>query len=117
MTLHRYILAVAVMAATNACAANATRRDPVRQVAPTFHLVNAAFDSITSLAIAPAGSNAFTNVDLGRPLQGGFSEATFEVPAGGCRRDLRITFRNGRTTRLGPIDMCRTHGLRLGAHR
>lgn len=117
MTLHPYILAVAVMAATSACAADVSRRDTARQVAPTFHLVNAAFDSITSLAIAPAGSDAFTNVDLGRPLQGGLSEATFEVPAGGCRRDLRITFRDGRTTWLGPIDMCRTHGLRLEAHR
>lgn len=116
MTLHRYLFVFAVTAVANACAVDVPRGNAARRVAPTFHLVNAALDSVISLAIAPAGSDAFAHVDLGPPLQGGLSETTFEVPAGGCLRDLRITFRDGRMTRLGPIDMCRTHGLRLG-HR
>jgi hypothetical protein len=84
-------------------------------LAPTRHfdLVNATFDSITGLAIAPAGGETFHDVALGQPLQGGPTSMTFDVPTGGCLRDLRVTFHGGRTQLFSHIDVCRSSGLRL----
>lgn len=113
MNLPNRIVALVVSACAGACAAHPTHDRTERRVAATFRLVNATFDSVTALAIAPSGSEAFTAIELGQPLQGGLNELTFRVPAGGCRRDLRITFRGGRTTQLAPIDMCRVHAARL----
>jgi hypothetical protein len=78
-----------------------------------FDLVNATFDSITTLAIAPADGDAFQDIALGQPLQGGPTSMTFDVPAGGCVRDLRVTFHGGRTQLFAHIDVCRSSGLRL----
>lgn len=78
-----------------------------------FNLVNATFDSVTALAIAPTGHDAFRDIALGRPLQGGLNAMTFDVPAGGCLRDLRVTFSNGHTRIFPRIDVCRSTGLRL----
>jgi hypothetical protein len=78
-----------------------------------FDLVNGTFDSITALAIAPADGDAFHDVALGQPLQGGPTSMTFDVPAGGCLRDLRVTFHGGRTQLFAHIDVCRSSGLRL----
>ena len=78
-----------------------------------FDLVNGTFDSITALAIAPADGDAFHDIALGRPLQGGPTSMTFDIPAGGCLRDLRVTFHGGRTKLLSHIDVCRSSGLRL----
>jgi hypothetical protein len=80
-----------------------------------FHLVNATFDSITALAIAPADGDAFHDIVLGQPLQGGPTSMTFDVPAGGCDRDLRVTFQGGRTQLFAHIDVCRSTGLRLAS--
>lgn len=76
-------------------------------------LVNATFDSVIAIAIAPARSDAFRNITLGQPLQGGLASITVDVPAGGCLRDLRITFHGGRTQLFPAVDLCRTGGLRL----
>ncbi|MBB6188693.1 hypothetical protein [Rhodanobacter sp. MP7CTX1] len=78
-----------------------------------FDLVNATFDSITALAIAPADGDAFHDIALGQPLQGGPTSMTFDVPAGGCLRDLRVTFHGGRMRLFSHIDVCRSSGLRL----
>jgi hypothetical protein len=78
-----------------------------------FDLVNGTFDSITALAIAPADGDAFHDIALGRPLQGGPTSMTFDIPAGGCLRDLRVTFHGGRTQLFSHIDVCRSSGLRL----
>jgi len=78
-----------------------------------FDLVNATFDSVAALAIAPAGRNAFQEIPLGRPLQGGLNSMTFDVSAGECLRDLRVTFHGGRTRIFPRIDICRSTGLRL----
>lgn len=78
-----------------------------------FDLVNATFDSVTALAIAPADHDAFHDIDLGEPLQGGLTSMSFDVPAGGCLRDLRVTFHGGRTQLFPHIDVCRSTGLRL----
>jgi hypothetical protein len=78
-----------------------------------FDLVNATFDSITALAIAPADGDVFHDVALGQPLQGGPTSMTFDVPTGGCLRDLHVTFQGGRTKLFTHIDVCRSSGLRL----
>lgn len=105
------ILAVALgnlLIAPSAACADATRTPPRH-----FDLVNATFDSVTALAIAPAGRDAFRDIVLGQPLQGGLNSMTFDVPAGGCLRDLRVTFHGGRTRLFSRIDVCRSTGLRL----
>ncbi|MFI4959756.1 MAG: hypothetical protein ACHP7C_11455 [Lysobacterales bacterium] len=81
-----------------------------------FDLVNATLDSVITLAVAPADRDAFQDIDLGQPLQGGLTSMTFDVPAGGCLRDLRVTFKGGRTQLFPHIDVCRSTGLRLMAH-
>jgi hypothetical protein len=93
--------------------ASAAYADP--GLAPTRHfdLVNATLDSITALAIAPADGDAYHDIALGQPLQGGLASMTFDVPAGGCLRDLRATFHGGRTQLFAHIDVCRSNGLRL----
>jgi hypothetical protein len=95
----------------SAASANAVRR-PARH----FDLVNATFDSVIALAIAPADRDAFQDIALGQPLQGGLTSMTFDVPAGGCLRDLRITFHGERTQLFPHVDVCRSSGLRLTPH-
>ena len=100
-------LASLLVAPSSAC--GAATRIPQRH----FDLVNATFDSIIALAIAPAGRDAFRDIALGRPLQGGMNSMTFDIPAGGCLRDLRVIFHGGRTRIFSRIDVCRSTGLRL----
>lgn len=90
--------------------------DAGRRPARHFDLVNATLDSVITLAIAPADRDAFQDIDLGQPLQGGLTAMTFDVPAGGCLRDLRVTFNGGRTQLFPRIDVCRSSGLRLTLH-
>ena len=92
---------------------SAAGADAGRKPARHFDLVNATFDSVIALAIAPADHDAFQDIDLGQPLQGGLTSATFDVPAGGCLRDLLVTFHGGRTRLFPHIDVCRSSGLRL----
>ena len=92
----------------SAASANAVPR-PARH----FDLVNATFDSVMALAITPADQDAFQDIALGEPLQGGLTSMTFDVPAGGCLRDLRVTFNGGRTQIFPRIDVCHSSGLRL----
>lgn len=81
-----------------------------------FDLVNATLDSVIALAIAPADRDAFQDIELGQPLQGGLTSMTFDVPAGGCLRDLRVTFKGERTQLFPRVDVCRSTGLRLTTH-
>ena len=87
--------------------------DADRHAARHFDLVNATFDSVTALAIAPAGSDAFHDIELGEPLQGGLKSITVDVPDGGCLRDMRVTFNDGRALLYPRIDVCRYGRLRL----
>lgn len=93
--------------------ADAAHASGNRHAARHFDVVNATLNSVTALAIAPAGSEAFHDIALGEPLQGGLTSITIDVPDGGCLRDIRVTFRNGRTLRYPRIDACRYQGLRL----
>ena len=83
--------------------------------APTryFDVVNTAHDSVTALAVAPAGSGAFREVALDAPLRGGLTSTTLDLAEGGCLRDLRVAFRDGRTLVYPDIDVCRNRQLRL----
>lgn len=87
-----------------------------RRPARHFDLVNATFDSVIALAIAPADRDAFQDIALDQPLRGGLTSMTFDVPAGGCLRDLSVTFHGGRTQLFPHIDVCRSSGLRLTPH-
>jgi len=99
--------AILLAAATHANA----ERAPTRY----FDLVNTAHDSVTSLAVAPAGSDAFREIELGAPLRGGLTSATVEIPGDGCLRDFRLVFRDGRTLVYPDVDVCRYRSLRLTA--
>ena len=69
-------------------------------------LVNRAHDSVTSLSVAPAGSDAFEDIPL-ELLKGGGDSATVSVDAEGCRYDFRFHFSNGRTMVYENVDVCR----------
>ena len=69
-------------------------------------LVNRAYDSVTSLSVAPAGSDAFEEIPL-EPLKGGGDSATVSVDAEGCRYDFRFQFRNGKAMVYENVDVCR----------
>ncbi|MBB3228244.1 hypothetical protein FHW69_002879 [Luteibacter sp. Sphag1AF] len=102
---------VAVTPAAHAFAAQTDSREPAR----IFTVVNTSFDSVVALAFAPAGSEAFEEVALGEPLHGGLTSAAVEVPVGACMRDVRATFRNGKTYVFPAVDVCRNRQLRLSA--
>jgi hypothetical protein len=78
-----------------------------------FDLVNVSFDSVTSVAVAPAGGDAFSAIALGAPLRGGVTSTTVELPHGDCLRDFRMMFADGRTLLYPGIDVCRYRQLRL----
>jgi hypothetical protein len=80
-----------------------------------FRIVNATFDSVTGLAFALPQDPVFHDMNLAAPLQGGLTSITVDVPGGGCMRDVRVTFRNGRTLIYPNLDLCRSDGLRLAA--
>lgn len=72
-----------------------------------LELINRAHDSVTSLAIAPAGSDAYREMPLGAPLHGGGDSTTVELAVESCLHDLRFVFRNGRTLIYESVDICR----------
>ncbi len=102
-------LATALATTTAAC----TTFDNGRAAPPYFDVVNASHDSVTALAIAPAGSDTFEAVDIGKPLRGGVTGMTLNVPPGGCQRDLRVHFSDGRRLLYPGVDLCRHRALRL----
>lgn len=78
-----------------------------------LRIVNATFDGVTALAIAPSGSADFQAVALAQPLPGGQASIMVDVPPGACHRDVRVTFRGERSLLYRNLDVCRTDGLRL----
>ena len=69
-------------------------------------LINRAHDSVTSLEVAPAGSDEFQEKPLGVPLRGGGDSTTIEIAGGSCLYDIRLKFRNGRTLIYKDVDIC-----------
>ena len=83
--------------------------------------VNTAQDSVTSLSVAPAGTNRFRAVALaGDTLRGGGESATIAVVAdgngAGCLHDLRIEFTNGRTLIQRNFDVCKYRSYHTGRY-
>lgn len=106
-------LALATVVSTASPAGDLTRLPVEKREVGLFTVVNATFDSVTDIATAPASSQRFEKVTLGGALPGGLNSATVRLPAGDCVRDVRVTFRNGRSQVFPAVDVCRTHGLRL----
>ncbi|KAF1706003.1 hypothetical protein [Pseudoxanthomonas sacheonensis] len=69
-------------------------------------LINRAHDSVISLEVAPAGSDAFQEKPLGAPLRGGSDSTTIEIAGESCLYDIRFKFRNGRTLVYKDVDIC-----------
>ena len=100
---------VALSASPGARAMDHASREPGRHLVVT----NATSDSITGLAIAPEGTDAWRAIDLGEPLQGGETSITIDIPRGDCLRSVRITFRNGYSQGVPHVDVCSSQHLRL----
>lgn len=96
-------------------AACATPTGTTREAMHPLRIVNGTFDGVTSLAIAPSGSTDFHVIALDHPLPGGLASVMVDVPPGGCRRDVRVTFHGERTLLYPNLDVCRNDGLRLAA--
>jgi len=109
------LTALAVLAVT--ASAFAADRPPRDQPGRLFRIVNATFDSVTALEIADDSTRGFQVIHLGEPLQGGLTSTTVRLPDGACLRDVRATFRDGRSEVYRAIDVCKATGFRLSAHR
>lgn len=97
--IHATVLATFLFATTAHAGADTRTR--------YLELINRAHDSVTSFAIATAGSDVFRDMPLGASLRGGGEAATLEVAADSCVQDLRFGFRNGRTLIYQGVDICR----------
>lgn len=76
-------------------------------------VVNRAYDSVVSLATAPANSGDFREIPLDAPLHGGGGAETVQIAAEGCRYDFRIRLRDGRTRIYAGVDVCRYNRMYL----
>lgn len=108
------IAIVLFLAALPVCAQDIPRNTTQGKM---YTLVNATSDSAMALAVAPEGSSDFTEIPLGTPLPGGLTSTTVRLPAGMCRRDFLVTFRDGRSSTLPGVNICLGSGLRLDARR
>jgi len=106
-------LALMLAIATSAFAADRTRPAEDKRQTGLFTIVNATFDSVTGIAMSSARTDDFIDVNLGEPLRGGLTSATIRLPPGACLRDVRVTFRDGRSKVFPGIDVCRSSALRL----
>ena len=79
-----FVMTVSAMLVT--LAACATPASATRESIRPLRIVNATFDGVTALAMAPSGSTDFRDVALARPLPGGLASVMVEVPPGACRR-------------------------------
>ena len=81
------------------------------------NVYNSARSSIVAFEEAPAGTGAFHPIALAdHPVQGGGDSATvaFRKQDGGCLRDFRTTFADGRVLLVKDYDVCRMSVYRTG---
>jgi hypothetical protein len=104
-TIHAAVLAIAFGAIALPADAYASEH--------YLELINRAPDSVTSLAIASAGSDAFREMPLHQPLRGGGDSTTVAVSGDGCAFDLRFVFLDGRTLIYRSVDICRYPKVRI----
>lgn len=107
------VAALVVLAA--ACPALAADFQPPSGPGRLFRIVNASFDSVTALEVANTNATGYESIDLREPLQGGLTSTTVRLPEGTCLRDVRATFRDGRSEVYRDVDVCKASGLRLSA--
>jgi hypothetical protein len=107
--------ALAVFTAT--CPAIAADFQPPSGPGRLFRLVNASFDSVTAVEVASRNATGYMPIDLREPLQGGLTSTTVRLPDGTCLRDVRVTFRDGRSEVYRDVDVCKANGLRLSTNR
>ena len=69
-------------------------------------LLNRAHDSITTLEVATAGSDAFEQRPIDT-IDGGGGSTMVRLGNAGCRFDLRLQFRNGRTAIYRDVNVCK----------
>lgn len=83
-----------------------------------LNIYNTAPSSLVGIATAPAGSRAFREVPLGgKPVQGGGDSTTVAFDGkGGCLRDLRLTFADGRVLMNKDFNVCRDGTYRTGSY-
>lgn len=81
-------------------------------------IYNTAPDRIVAIAVAAAGSGAFRDVALGgKALLGGGDATTIALQAdGGCRRDLRLSFADGRVLEQKDFNVCRYRTYHTGRY-
>jgi hypothetical protein len=113
LRLASFVTALAVLATAGTACASGPQPQPV--AGRLFRVVNASFDSMTGMEVADASTSegAYIAIDLGEPLQGGLTSTTVRLPDGGCRRDMHVTFRDGRSEVYRGIDVCKVTGVRL----
>jgi hypothetical protein len=113
LRLASFVTALAVLATAGTACASGLPSKPV--AGRLFRVVNASFDSVTGIEVADVSTSAgaYIAIDLGEPLQGGITSTTVRLPDGGCRRDMRVTFRGGRNEVYRGIDVCKVTGVRL----
>lgn len=109
LTCAAVLAALLVATAARADEGTQTRGTQTRYV----ELTNRAHDSVTSLAIATAGSDSFHDKPLGTPLRGGGDSATIEIASDSCLYDFRFRFRDGQTMVYQDVDICRGNRLRI----
>lgn len=69
-------------------------------------LLNRAHDSIITLEVAVTGSEVFEQRQIDT-LDGGGGSTTVRLGNAGCRFDLRLQFRNGRTAIYHDVNACK----------
>lgn len=79
-----------------------------------LELVNRAHDSVTAVAVAPAGTGQFAAQPIDA-LPGGGGATTVRVDDAGCRYDLQVGFRDGRRVVYANVDVCRGGRLVISA--
>lgn len=107
MHASRFLLAIAIASVAPGISAGEGRH--------YLQLVNRAKDSVASLSVAEAGTDAYTELPLGEPLRGGGVSTTIQVAGEGCDYDFRFVFRDGRALQYHGVDVCRTSVLRIRA--
>jgi len=82
-------------------------------------VVNTADTSLVSFAVAPAGTDRYTEIQLADgPLHGGGNSATAAIgkDGEGCLYDLRATFANGRTLIQQDFNVCKYRSYHTGQY-
>jgi len=82
-------------------------------------IYNTAPSSLVALAAAPAGTGAFDAIALSsQPVHGGGDSATvaFDKSHGGCTRDLRLTFADGRVLEQRNFNVCKFRSYHTGRY-